>query len=121
MADVSHGSVLEAFKTRYDYSSAQTVLKDVLKHSGVGEKDKYGDGDVKKFSDTLLALGEIQTGGIFETLAGPAPAAEPPAAKADDKADDKKADKADDKADDKKDDKADDKKPAAKKGSAKKK
>ncbi len=100
MADVSHDSVLEAFKVRYDHQSATTVLNNALQTSGLGAKDKYSDGDVKKLDAALGALGETQTAPIFETLAGPPPAA--PAAKAD-KKDDKKDAKKDDKKDDKKD------------------
>lgn len=136
MANVSHSAVVEAFKQRYDFQSAETMLKDVLKSSGLGQKDAYSDGDIAKIGETLGSWGERGYEVILDALQGDGggkaeakPAAKEEAkeeAKKDDKKDEKKDDKKDEKKDDKKDDKkaaADDKKEAAddKKGGGKKK
>ena len=76
MADVSHDALLDAFRSRYDFQAARTVLADALKTSGLGQKDSYSDADVATIKETLIRLGEGFTDGIFEALAKSAAAPE---------------------------------------------
>ena len=109
MADTSHAALVKAFEARYDFQSARNVLAAILKESGMGEKDAYSAGDVKKVVSCLTASGE----GFSEVVTNALAAGDsPPAAPAKEAKAEAKADKKDAKKDDKKDDKKDAKKDA---------
>lgn len=106
MADLSHKDVVAAFEARYDHQSARNVLAEALKSTGLGEKDAYPAGDIKKVTEALAASGERFVDIVVTALAGdsggdgaPAPAKE---AKKEEKQEGKKDEKKDEKKETKK-------------------